>query len=85
MPKSSMTWCVLPVAVDRDVWMIQCGQGLRFSLDAHGAIGIVRKGARQNLDRDVAIQFRAARTKHLSLARLPDRRGDLADAEVGAG
>ena len=47
--------------VDRDdVQMIQCGDRLRFALEALVTLGIVRDRARQHFDRDVAIEPRIA-------------------------
>ena len=73
-------------SVDRcDVRMIQRGEGLRFALEAGAAISVVRERLGQDLDRDVAIQLRVARTKHLPHTAFADLRSDLVGAESGAG
>jgi len=73
-------------AVDvRDVRMIQRGQRLRFARESREAVRIMREGIWQDLDRDVAVQFRIAGTVHLSHATFADRRGDVVDAEPRAG
>ena len=65
--------------------MIQRRERLRFAREPREAIGIVREGVGQDLDRDVAIQLRVARAIHLAHAAVADRRGDFVDAETGAG
>ena len=54
-------------AVDTgDVGMIQRRERLRFARESRQAIGVVREGFGQNLDRDVAVQLRVARTIDLA-------------------
>ena len=64
--------------------MIERGERLRFTLEARQAIRIVRKRFGQDLDRDVAIQFRIAGAVHLAHAAFADRRGHFVNAESGA-
>ena len=68
-----------------DVGMVQRREGLRFALEPREPFGVVRERVRQELDRDVAIQLRVARSVHLSHAAFADLRGDFVDAEAGAG
>ena len=70
---------------DRDVGMVQRGQGLGLALEAGEAIGIVREGLGQDLDRDVAVQFRIARAKYLPHPAFADLGRDFVNAEAGAG
>ena len=73
-------------AVDgRDVGMIQRGEGLGFTLEASQAIRVVRKRLGEDLDRDVAVQLRIARAKHLAHPADTDAGDDFVDAETGAG
>jgi hypothetical protein len=48
--------------------MVQRGQDVRFSFEARHARGFDGEHLRQDLDRDVAVQPRVARTVHLSHA-----------------
>ena len=73
-------------AVDRgDVRMIQGGEHFRFALKTREPIGIDRKRRRQDLDRDLALEFRVARPIHLPHSAFADRRRDVVDAETRAG
>jgi hypothetical protein len=73
-------------AVDvRDVWVVQRSEDLSFSLEPGEPIGIVGKGIRQHLQRDVAIQLRVARAVHLAHAASAERRDNLIGANSGAG
>ena len=55
-------------AVDvRDVRMVQRREGLGFALESRDALGISGEQLRQDLDRDVAIEPRVARTIDLAL------------------
>ena len=70
---------------DRDVGMVQRGQDLGLTLEASEAIDIVREGRGQDLDRDVAVQFRVARAKYLPHPAFADLGNDFVNAEAGAG
>ena len=73
-------------AVDRgDVRMIQGSEHFRFALKTREPIGIDRERRRQDLDRDLALEFRVGRPIHLPHPAFPDRRGDVVDAEARAG
>ena len=73
-------------AVDRgDVRMVQGGEHFRFALKTREPIGIGRERRRQDLDRDLALEFRVGRPIHLPHAAFADRRGDVVDAEARAG
>ena len=53
-----LAWTAAFEAVDRrDVRVVQGGEHLRLALEAGDALGIGRKGRRQNLDRDVTIEL----------------------------
>ena len=65
--------------------MIQRGEHLRFALEPREAIGIVREGLGQHLDRDVAIQPRIARAIDLAHAARAEQRQDFICAETSAG
>ena len=58
---------------------------LRFTLEAREAVGVVREGLGQDLDRDVSVQLRIARPIDLPHAPFADLGGDFVDAEAGAG
>ncbi len=51
-----------PDVVQRaDVWMIQCGDGARLTLEALARLGVVGEARGQDLDRHRAIESRVAR------------------------
>jgi hypothetical protein len=58
---------------------------LREHLVQHGATRPRGESVRQDLERDIAIQFRVAGTVYLTHPASADRRGDFVDAEAGAG
>ena len=64
---------------------VQRGERLRFSREAREAIGVVRERLRQDLDRNVPIQLGVARAKDLTHPAFANRRGDVVNAEAGAG
>jgi hypothetical protein len=68
-----------------DVWMIQRGERPGFTFEAGQAVGVMREGLGQDLDRDVAVQLRIARAKDLPHPAFANRCGDFVDAEAGAG
>jgi hypothetical protein len=45
--------------------MIQRGESLRFTREPGETIGVVGEGIREDLQRDIAIELRVARTKDL--------------------
>jgi hypothetical protein len=49
-----------------DVWMIQAGDGARFTLESFAQFGTIRKMRRQNFDGDDAIESRVAGAVHLT-------------------
>ena len=73
-------------AIDcRDVGMIERGEHLRFTLEPRHALGIVREGARQDLQRDVAIELRVAGAEHFAHPACPERGTDFIRADSGSG
>ena len=61
--------CLAPVgvfeSVDRsDVRVVERGEHMRFALEPREALRVVREGGQQDLDRDLAMQLRIARTIH---------------------
>ena len=68
-----------------DVWVVQRGEGLGFTLEAREPISIVGERLGQHLDRDVAIQFRIAGAKYLPHSPFPDAGDHFVDAEANAG
>jgi hypothetical protein len=64
--------------------VIQGRQRLRFACEPCEAIGILRKGVGQDLQRHVAIELRVAGPIHLPHAAFADLRGDFVDADAGA-
>ena len=72
--------------VDRgDVRMIEGSEHFGFALKTREPIGIDRERRRQDLDRDLPLEFRVGRPIHLPHPAFPDRRGDVVDAEARAG
>jgi hypothetical protein len=67
-----------------DIGMIERREDLCLTLEAREAIRIEREGLRQDLQRDVAIQFRIARAIDLTHAAGPERRLDFIRAEASA-
>ncbi len=57
----------------------------RITLEARQALGVVREGFRQDLDRDISVLLGIARPIHLAHAALADLGGDLIDADACAG
>jgi hypothetical protein len=64
--------------------MVQRGQCPRFALEACQSLGIVGKGVRENLDRDVAPEVGVDRAPHLPHAAGADRGGHFIRAEPRA-
>ena len=62
--------------------MRQCGKRVRLALKTRQAIGIKRKRRGQNLERDVATQFRVARALDLAHATGTNRCDDFVDADT---
>ena len=72
-------------AVDvSDVGMVQRRQGLRLAREPCKPFCISSEDARQNLDRDVAIELRIARAVHLTHSACSERREDLVWPETSA-
>jgi hypothetical protein len=70
-------------AVNRgDVGMIERGQDFGLALQASDAIGILREGGGQDLDRDVALQARVAGTIDLAHSAGADHRLDFVRTEA---
>ena len=65
--------------------MVQRGEGLGFTREASEPVGVVRERLGENLDRDVAIELRVARTEDLSHPAFADKRRDLVHAESSTG
>lgn len=68
----------------RDVWMIQCGERLRFAREPREPVRIVGEGIRKDFERDIAIEPGVARTKHLSHPADADAGDDFIGAEARA-
>ena len=68
-----------------NVRMIQGGQRLRFTLKASQPIGVMGDCVGEDLDRDVAVQRRVPRPKHLAHPAFAYLRRDCVDAEASAG
>jgi hypothetical protein len=65
--------------------MIEGREHFGFALKPREPICIARERGRQDLDRDLALEFYVGRPIDLSHPAFPDRRGDLVDAEARAG
>ncbi len=73
-------------AVDvRDVRVIDGRQRLRFAREPREPVGIAGERVGQDLQRDVAIELRIARTEHLAHPACADAGDDFVDAEARAG
>ena len=68
-----------------DVWVVQRGEGLGFTLEACEPISVVCERLGQDLDRDVAIQLRIAGAKNLPHAAFADAGDNFVDTETGTG
>jgi len=68
-----------------DVWVIEGGEELRFTLEAGHAVRSLRHLFREDLDRDLALELGVAGAIHLTHPALPERGEDLEDAEAGSG
>src|SRR5262245_20406490 len=67
-----------------NIRMIQCGQRFGFLLEASQPIRIACEILRQYLDRDIAIEPRVSRAKHLAHPACTDAGGDSVLVERGA-
>ena len=67
-----------------DVRMVQCGEHLASRVEPRETIDVVRDRFGQDLDRDVAIQLRVARTIDLPHPALANGRQYFVGAETGA-
>ena len=65
--------------------MVEGGEGVCFAGEPRQAIRIAGEGVGQNLQRNVAIEFRVARPIHLSHTARSEGGEDLVRADVGAG
>ena len=73
-------------AVDvRDIRMVQGRERLRFAGEPRQPVGVAGEWVRQNLERDVTIEFRVAGAVDLPHPALADLRNDFVDAESSAG
>ena len=68
-----------------EVGVIQRGQRLRFACEARQPIGVIGKRVRQTLEGNIAIESGVARPPYLPHPAFAEGRGDLVDAESGAG
>jgi hypothetical protein len=68
-----------------DVRMVQRRERLRFPLKAREALGVLREGVWQDLDRHLAAEARVRRAIHRAHAAFADLGRDFVDAETGAG
>src|ERR1700682_5132436 len=69
----------------RNVGMIQGREALRFAREPREAVRVVRERVRQDLERDIASEFRIAGAIHLPHSPFADRGEDVVDAEAHAG
>ena len=65
--------------------MIERREDFRLPLEPREPIGIGGEQRRQDLDRDLALQLGIGGPKHLAHSTFADLRGDVIDAEAGAG
>src|SRR4029453_12928719 len=73
-------------AVDRrDVRVVQRRESLGFASEPGEPVGVFGERLRQDLERDIAIEFRVARPEYLPHPAFADRRGDLVGTESRAG
>jgi len=66
----------------RDVRVVQRGKNFGFALKPREPIGVRGERARENLDRDLTLQFRIGRSIHLAHPAFADLRGDIVNAEA---
>ena len=69
----------------RDVRMIQRREGFGFALEAREALRIIRDGAEQDFDGDIAIELRVTRAIDHAHPAFAEGRDDLVRAEARAG
>jgi hypothetical protein len=69
----------------RDVGVIERRERLRLALEPRHALRVVGERVRQDLDRHLAAERRVRRPIHLTHSAFANERGDLVDAEAGAG
>ena len=67
----------------RDVWMVQAGKNLRFTLESRQAIRIAGKCLGEDLQGDITIQLRISRLIDLSHAALANEGGYVVVPEPG--
>jgi hypothetical protein len=65
--------------------MVQRGEDLRLALEAREAVGVVRKGRGQDLQRDVAMELGVAGMVHLTHATGAERRQQFIGTQARAG
>jgi len=66
------------------VWVIQCGERACFLLEPEAALGIVREGIGQDLERDVTLQLGISRAVHLAHAAGAEQGVDAELADLAA-
>jgi hypothetical protein len=69
----------------RDVRMIERCERLGFACESGESVGVIGERIREDLQRDVAIEFRVTRPIHLPHPAFADLGGDFVDAETGTG
>jgi hypothetical protein len=67
------------------VLVIETSEHAGLALEAGDAVGIGGERLRQNFQRDIASQFRVARTIHLSHPTGTERRNDFVGTELSTG
>ena len=67
-----------------NVWVVQRGEQLSFTLEPRNALGIVRHRVGQGFDRDVAAEHRVMRAIDLAHASSADGGDHFVGAETGA-
>jgi hypothetical protein len=68
----------------RDIGMVERSERLCLTREPRQSIGVARKGVREDLQRNVAIELRVAGAVDLPHATFADQRGDLVEAETSA-
>jgi hypothetical protein len=61
--------------------VVERGEDLRLAAEAGDALGVLREGGGQHLDRHLAAELRVARAQHLAHAAGADRGGDAVVGE----
>jgi hypothetical protein len=69
----------------RNIGVVKRSERLRFARESRQAIGVAGESVRQDLQRDIPIEFRVTGSVDLSHATFADQRRNFVDAETSAG